>query len=162
MMVRERLVLLIAGVLAVAAMGAASEVRAQCYPGLACPTGATPQNAPEPQAPAPGPSGSSAATSDPAAGAGEQTSSASISPGYTCKDSKSAAELVVCQNQDLIVLDIKLNATYSGVQSRMTVAELKTLRDQQRIWVKERDRCGADAGCIRKLYLARLQQLSAR
>jgi uncharacterized protein len=95
--------------------------------------------------------------------ADEQASSAAtLAPAYTCKDSKSASELVICQNQELAVLDIRLNATYSGVQSRMNAADLKTLRDQQRIWVKERDKCGADAGCIKTLYLSRLQQLSAR
>ena len=46
-----RLVLFIAAVLVMASFSAANEARAQCYPGLACPPAATPQNTLEPQAP---------------------------------------------------------------------------------------------------------------
>jgi uncharacterized protein len=139
-------------------MGHASPVRAQCYPGLACPTEQATQNAPsQPTAPAAAVPSSIKGGTD----AAEQTSAA-VAPAYACQDSKSAAELVICQNQDLAILDIRLNATYAGVQSRMSEAELKSLREQQRAWVKERDKCGANAACIRKLYQARLQQLSAR
>ena len=157
--VMGRIVLFIAAMLSVAAMSA-DVARAQCYPGLACPPTATPQNAPEPQpaipatiAPSPLVGGSEA---------GQQASAAAVAPSFTCKDSKSAAELTICQNQDLAVLDLRLSATYGGVQSRMNAAELKALRDQQRNWVKERDKCGGDAGCIKRLYVSRLEQLSAR
>lgn len=160
MRVTARCVLLVAAAL-LSALGLGSHgVRAQCYPGLACPAGPT-QNAPETQ---PAATASTAGQSSIKGGpqAGEQTSAATVAPAYTCKDSKSASELVICQNQDLAVLDIRLNATYSGVQSRMTDAELKVLRDQQRVWVKDRDKCGADSGCIKALYVSRLQQLSTR
>lgn len=155
-----RRVLLVATMLVAAIVVGAGPVRAQCYPGLACPTGA-PAKAPETQ-PAMAASTAGQSAIQGAAQAGEQTSAATVAPAYTCKDSKSASELVVCQNQELAVLDIRLNATYSGVQSRMTEAELKTFRDQQRAWVKERDKCGADSGCIKALYVSRIQQLSAR
>ena len=158
-MVTRHLVLLIAGVLSVAAVSVAEEARAQCYPGLACPTGTAPQNAQEPQ---PAPAAPSAKSSLNGGTAAEtQTSGMTVAPSFTCKESKSASELIVCQNQELAVLDIKLNAAYGGVQSRMNAAELKLLRDQQRVWVKERDKCGADVGCIKTLYVARLEQLSA-
>jgi hypothetical protein len=146
MRVTARCVLLFSvfvSVLSLASHGAG----AQCYPGLACPTG-TVQTTPEAQ---PTVAASTAGQSSIKGGpqAGEQTSAATVAPAYTCKDSKSASELVICQHQDLAVLDIRLNATYSGVQSRMTDAELKVLRDQQR-------------GCIKALYVSRLQQLSTR
>jgi uncharacterized protein YecT (DUF1311 family) len=156
--VSARLVLLFALLPGLVAMAQATPAKAQCYPGLACPTGEAPQSAPPPPA---APAAAVPSAIKGAADTAEQTSAA-VAPAYACQDSKSAAELVICQNQDLAILDIRLNATYAGVQSRMTEAELKALREQQRAWVRERDKCGANAACIRKLYQARLQQLSSR
>ena len=155
-----RIVLFIAWVLGFAAMSAADIARAQCYPGLACPPTATPQNAPEPQPAIPATTAPSSLGSG--SEAGQQANAAAVAPSFTCKDSKSAAELLICQNPDLAVLDLRLSAAYGGVQSRMNAAELKTLRDQQRNWMKERDKCGGDAGCIKRLYVSRLEQLSPR
>jgi uncharacterized protein YecT (DUF1311 family) len=161
--VRVRIVLLFALFPSVVAMGHTSPVKAQCYPGLACPTEQAQQSAP-PQPTAPAAAVPSAAVPSAVKGGTDtaEHTSAAVAPAYACRDSKSAAELVICQNQDLAILDIRLNATYAGVQSRMTDAELKTLREQQRAWVKERDKCGANAACIHTLYQARLQQLSTR
>ena len=131
------------------AFGPQAPVRAQCYPGLACPSGeTTPMDKPV-----------SPASSNKSAGSTPE-STASVSPTYKCDDSKTAAELVVCKSPELVLLDVRLDALYMSAVQRSEPSNVRTLRDEQRAWIQKRDECGVKTDCLKKEYLDRIAQLS--
>jgi uncharacterized protein len=77
-------------------------------------------------------------------------SSSAFAQSYDCKNSKTAAELVVCDSPDLSRLDRQLNRVY---------ARSNTSVWKQRAWLRSRNACGIDARCIRRLYLRRIEEL---
>jgi len=126
-----------------AAIAAASPSLSACYPGLPCPDEALR----EPDAPP-----STVVTPD---------TTASINPSFDCSTIRVAAEVAICQNPELAMLDNQLSALYIVAKNRLNSRKFKIVRDQQRNWLKQRDECGIHAACIKSLYISRINALSS-
>ena len=135
----------------------AGRASAQCYPGLACPPSPSEPAASPPAAP---PAMPDTPRSSAAQGSSQGPVTNAIEPSFACASAKLASELLICQNTELSLLDVKLDAVYTAAVKKRGPAAVKTLRDEQQSWIKQRDGCGPSADCIRTQYLARISQLS--
>ncbi|MED7670160.1 hypothetical protein GXB78_23420 [Pseudomonas moraviensis subsp. stanleyae] len=76
---------------------------------------------------------------------------------FDCTSVSSKTEQAICNDPYLSSLDDKL-----AEQWRITlgkVADVKTLKTDQRQWLKNRNACGALSACLRREYLMRLTEL---
>lgn len=70
--------------------------------------------------------------------------------GFNCWKSKTATEATICGSVHLSALDRRLNRAYRN-------SEISTW--SQRIWLRQRDRCGVNERCIERAYRDRLDRL---
>ena len=82
-------------------------------------------------------------------------------PSFDCRLHHSDAEVTVCNNPELSLLDNQLNQLY--VQALKTLGETKRkdVVSGQRQWIKAALGCGTSAGCLIAKYQAQIQQLKA-
>jgi uncharacterized protein YecT (DUF1311 family) len=63
-----------------------------------------------------------------------------------CDNPTSSAEVARCVGEELRTADAKINVTYKALMGKLGDAGRKELRDQQRAWIKDRDReCNLDS-----------------
>lgn len=77
---------------------------------------------------------------------------------FACAKAGSAAEKAICADERLSRLDSDLGTAYA--QAVANAADPAALRAAQRIWLKERDACGADQACLRQSYEKRLRDIA--
>jgi len=85
-------------------------------------------------------------------------------PSSVCARTGNAAEQTICADRNLTQLDAKLNDEFNLAVSNITSeavggteADVKKFRQEQRDWLVQRDRCGADAKCLTSIYKERLE-----
>ena len=77
-------------------------------------------------------------------------------PSFDCSKVTDATDLTICSNTELSQLDQQMAALYFA---RAQSGADPTARNEQRVWLHDRNQCGADAICLQKEYAARIQQL---
>lgn len=87
------------------------------------------------------------------------TSLAAVSASFDCAKARSAVEKMVCSETALADLDSRLGQLYTGLLSNMRSAQVEKLRQGQKSWLAERNRCG-DKTCLEQRYKERLAQLN--
>ena len=85
--------------------------------------------------------------------------SASAQPSFNCKTTYSAGERVICKNNELAKLDRWMSSEYHALYRSMNRKEKRILKNDQRKWLKIRNRCGASPGCISEQYYFRIAEL---
>lgn len=88
-----------------------------------------------------------------------QTAALNFQPSFDCRTDTQAVERTICANAALASRDRILSETYYRIADRLSQGERVALRDRQREWIRQRNACGTDAGCIARAYDARLAQL---
>ncbi len=80
-----------------------------------------------------------------------------------CDRAASPSEKAICAERPLVRLDAEVNREFSRLLEDVTDAAgtaaspaVAALRDGQRAWLRQRDACGADAGCLGREYRRRL------
>jgi hypothetical protein len=81
-------------------------------------------------------------------------------PSFDCAEAGTTVERTICGNPQLARLDADLARTYQGWRSRLNAEGRATLLDEQRAWLRTRDRCGEDVGCLVSAYEVRLRDLA--
>ncbi len=84
------------------------------------------------------------------------------SASFSCMalEDLSRAEQAVCTHDRLGALDERLDSWYRRALVRAGYFDqTDTVTQQQRAWLGERDACGADVGCLRRLYRTRIEAL---
>jgi uncharacterized protein len=76
---------------------------------------------------------------------------------FDCAKASTKVEKMICDNPEISMLDDELSASYKTALQDEQQAE--SIRQAQKQWLKERNRC-ADADCVKRVYVARLQALS--
>jgi uncharacterized protein len=69
------------------------------------------------------------------------------------------AEIEICLDRDLTRRDAYLNEVYLQLKKKLSAADFKALRQEQREWLKDRNRCGAKVQCLKDAYTDRLAVL---
>lgn len=102
----------------------------------------------------------------PASEADDQDRSPPVSKGLACSDAGNDAERTICGTEKLQRLDAELNDEFemrvSNITSEAnggTEADVKEFRSEQKAWLKKRNACGDDLGCLEQQYKARLKIL---
>lgn len=81
-----------------------------------------------------------------------------LAAGMNCAQAKTPTELTICADADLLHQDSELSAAYGKLGAARPDGR-EALRQDQRDWLRARNRCGAQANCIRDQYLLRLSAL---
>lgn len=80
--------------------------------------------------------------------------------GFDCRQIRTVAEKIICENARLSALDEELNALYRVVRHADDVDQ-GALKTAQLEWLKLRDRC-EDEECLARTYGARIRDLKER
>ena len=88
-------------------------------------------------------------------------STGAFSQGFNCNHAKLPAEVAICNNDELSALDRRLNALYFQVREEAVGDARLALEAEQQAWLRERNECGADEGCLPRAYDVRIVNLSS-
>ena len=84
---------------------------------------------------------------------------AGAGPSFDCHTNKSLTEQVICADAQLGDLDTEMANLYFRLANDSRGRDYQQLQAEQRDWLKERDSCGADVGCLRAIYRDRIEVL---
>jgi uncharacterized protein len=87
------------------------------------------------------------------------------SPSFDCAKASSSVEKLICNDAELAKLDNSLSSLYHTLMKNTPAAEQKTLKAEQRGWVKGRDDCWKSddmRGCVVSEYQYRINELKDR
>jgi len=86
-------------------------------------------------------------------------------PSFDCRQPLGSVEALICQQEDLALLDRQLEQTLHSALQRLTPPQQQHLRSGQRDWLQQRDDCwnsDMQATCIAASYRYRIAELQAR
>jgi uncharacterized protein len=78
-----------------------------------------------------------------------------------CAAAASASETAICGNYGLGQLEARMATLYQWSTSFVGMGQRGDMQDAQRVFLKQREACGADVACLRRAYDARIAQLQA-
>ena len=78
-----------------------------------------------------------------------------------CGKASSATERVICRSYPLGQAEARTATLFGVVMSLVAMGQRGDIGDAQRRWLKERDACGDDNGCIARAYQSRIAALSS-
>lgn len=83
-------------------------------------------------------------------------------PSFDCRKATSPNEQLVCRSPEIWAQDRILSTAYAYFQSVLNKSEFAKLRNDQRAWLKRRERCRNSLPCTRQIYSARLSELGLK
>lgn len=78
-----------------------------------------------------------------------------------CGVAQSASDKAICGNYGLGQLEARTATLYQWSTSFVGMGQRGDMQDAQRAFIRERESCGAEAGCLRRVYDTRIAQLQA-
>ena len=78
---------------------------------------------------------------------------------FACKGKLNKAERTICKNSRLSQLDSKMSGEYFFQLGQLSGRERRQLRNDQRSWLRARNRCGRSVGCLKRKYQSRIEEL---
>jgi hypothetical protein len=91
------------------------------------------------------------------------TTGAKPDPSFSCSGPLNSTERQVCSSLSLSGLDKSISQAFSQtvkqLKSEGLSAKLSSVRSAQKKWVMERNKCGVDEQCLRKIMHHRLDEL---
>ena len=86
--------------------------------------------------------------------------SSSQAASFNCRYAKLPAEVAICQSDTLSRLDERMAAKYYRLRRNLDHVDRAQLKDDQRFWLRQRNRCGYNLGCLEDSYYRRIDQLN--
>jgi caspase domain-containing protein/lysozyme inhibitor LprI len=86
------------------------------------------------------------------------TPMATVSPSFDCTKASLLTEQLICTNDALSTLDVRMASLYSSALARATDKE--ALKKVQRAWLKTRRDVCPDVACLQRAYQERITELS--
>lgn len=86
-------------------------------------------------------------------------------PSFDCRKTSHEVEQLICKDAELAALDRSLASLYNTLLKHTLASEQKSLKAEQRGWVKGRNDCWKSSdqrGCIKAEYEARIRELEDR
>jgi uncharacterized protein len=78
-----------------------------------------------------------------------------------CAKAASPSETAICQSYPLGQAEARMATLFGIVTALVGMGQRGDIGDQQKQWIRTRDQCGADTGCLARAYRARIAALSA-
>jgi uncharacterized protein len=76
-----------------------------------------------------------------------------------CSKARSPAELTICRTYSLGQDEARMATLFGIATSLVAMGQRGDIRDRQAEWLKTRDGCGSDVGCLTSAYDARIAEL---
>lgn len=83
-----------------------------------------------------------------------------VAQSYDCGKAETADEKAVCASPRLSALDSEMAGIYRDIRQCALMGTRGDVTDSQRAFMAQRAACGADDGCLVKLYSARVAELA--
>ena len=84
--------------------------------------------------------------------------------GFDCRKARAEDEVAICRDAELSKLDDEMTAAFKKLfDTRVRYEPMSVqvaLRDNQKVWLRQRERCGATVDCLRERYRERTAWLS--
>lgn len=80
---------------------------------------------------------------------------------FPCDKAQKPDEAAICADLSLNDRDVEMATRFEILRSILPMGGNAKLREDQEDWLKERQTCGGDRGCLREAYDARLNILRA-
>jgi uncharacterized protein len=89
------------------------------------------------------------------------TNQTTMAASFDCRKAHAPIEHAICDNEDLSAADSLLSERYSALRKILSKSEFKTIKQEQRKWLKQRlKQCLVDdIDCLENLYLSRIDEL---
>ena len=78
---------------------------------------------------------------------------------FDCQKAALSAEKAICQFRSLNDQDVKMVTTFNILTHVLPMGGRDALRDEQQVWLKQRNACGGKVSCIARHYQQRQTQL---
>ena len=78
---------------------------------------------------------------------------------FDCDKARVPDEVTICRDRGLNDQDVRVAFLYDATSHFLAMGARDVARDQQKAWLAERRRCGADSACLRRAYARRLTEL---
>ena len=78
-----------------------------------------------------------------------------------CAAASSVSEMTICGHYGLGQDEARMATLYQWATSFVAMGQRGDIQDAQRAFLKERDACGANVACLRRVYDKRVNELQA-
>jgi uncharacterized protein len=78
---------------------------------------------------------------------------------FDCREARRADEVAICEDPDLAELDMQMSRIYFSLLNRSNRLDRDQLRREQMEWLGDRQDCGDDVDCLRRIYRERINEL---
>ncbi len=78
---------------------------------------------------------------------------------FDCGKAQTADEKAVCADRALNDQDVEMSVLYTQLKPLLGMGARGDMEDEQVAWLKRRESCGGDHGCLNKAYEDRVLQL---
>lgn len=85
--------------------------------------------------------------------------SPSVAQSYNCNRASTPVEQIICDYSYLGDLDEEMAALYFTIRNSVGSGTRTLLEQDQRNWLRLRDRCSYDFSCVERAYLVRINEL---
>lgn len=85
-----------------------------------------------------------------------------VQPSYDCKVHYKDAEVTICNNPELSMLDNELNRVYMQASKGQSSRQRQALVSAQRQWLEVRNNCTTDVQCLAMQYRTRIKELGSQ
>ena len=82
-----------------------------------------------------------------------------MAASFDCGKARLSTEKTICNTRSLNDQDVKMATTFNILTHVMPMGGRDAMRDDQGVWLKQRNACDARVACIRTAYNTRQQQL---
>ena len=79
---------------------------------------------------------------------------------FNCRYAKLPVEVAVCQSRILGRLDERMARKYYRLKERAPYGAWREITREQKRWIRERNSCGYNEGCIEDAYYRRIDRLN--
>ena len=80
---------------------------------------------------------------------------------FNCNYAKAVDEVAICRSPVLSRLDEQMSTMYFEIRNNLTGVQRIQLENSQAAWLRGRQYCGGDPGCIEQSYRQRIAELSS-
>lgn len=81
---------------------------------------------------------------------------------FSCREARTATERTICASPALKDVDERMARVYGWVWDATSDHRREALRNDQRLFLAERDACDGESRCLRRSYLERIAILTGR
>jgi uncharacterized protein len=79
---------------------------------------------------------------------------------FDCSRAATAVESAVCEDRTVSALDEQMTRSYRALLNRTSGATEAQIRAEQKDWLRRRNACGGDTGCLANEYRARIRSIA--